>query len=251
MAVSRLNDPTVYGHRAKIGVIVPPTNSANEAEWWHMAPPGVSIHSARMPLHTDTQSDAGQAALLTDIEHYCQALAQVGPDVVVYGCTAGSMTSPPSALANAMQDFCGLPAITTAQSIVEALRALDVATVSVGTPYHDALNHHEVAFLEAEGFRVTAIEGLGYGANGPAEYRNIARIPVETVRSLAQRVDRPAAEAILLSCTDMATAGLIQALEAELGKPVISSNSATFWYALRTAGLDDRLDGFGQLFSRH
>jgi len=251
MAVSRLSDPTVYGHRAKIGVIVPPTNSANEAEWWRMAPPGVSIHSARMPLHTDTQSDDGRAALLSDIEHYCQSLAQVGPDVVVYGCTAGSMTSPPSALAGAMQEACGLPAITTAQSIVEALRALNVSTISVGTPYHDALNHHEVSFLEAEGFRVAAIEGLGYGENGPAEYRNIARIPTGDVHALAQRVDRPKAEAILLSCTDMATAGLLQDLEAELGKPVISSNSATFWYALRTAGLEDRLEGFGRLLSQH
>ena len=251
MAKSRLNDPTVYGRRAKIGVIVPPTNSANEAEWWQMAPPGVSIHSARMPLHTDTQSDGGRAALLTDIEQYCHALAQVGPDVVVYGCTAGSMTSPPSALAGAMQNFCGLPAVTTAQSIVEALRALKVSTVSIGTPYHDALNHHEVAFLEAEGFRVAAIEGLGYGEKGPAEYRNIARIPMTEVGALAQRVDRPEADAVLLSCTDMATADLLQDMEVDLGKPVISSNSATFWYALRTAGLDDQLGGYGQLLSAH
>ena len=49
----------------------------------------------------------------------------------------------------------------------------------------------------------------------------------------------------------MATAGLLQRLEAELGKPVVSSNSATLWYALRTAGLDDRLDGFGRLLSQH
>jgi len=248
---SLLDQPTVYGGRAKLGVIVPPTNSANEAEWWRLAPLGVTIHSARMPLHTDTQSDAGKQALLDDISRFCRDLAQVGPSVVVYGCTAGSMVSPPTQLADAMARFSGLPAVTTAQSIVEALRALEVSAVSVGTPYHEGLNDHERHFLEAEGFRVVQIEGLGYGAGGPDEYRNIARIDPEAVRDLAQRVDSPEADAVLLSCTDLATLEVIETLEQALGKPVISSNTATFWFALRTAGITDAVSGAGRLLSQH
>lgn len=251
MVESLLDQPTVYGARAKIGVIVPPTNSANEAEWWRMAPEGVTIHSARMPLHTDTQSAAGQAALLADIETHCKDLAQVGPSVLVYGCTAGSMVSPPTALSDAMQEFCGIPAITTAQSIVEALRALGVQSVAVGTPYHDALNRHEQAFLEAEGFLVTGIEGLGYGAGGPDEYRSIARIDGESVMALARRVDHEDADAVLLSCTDLGTLDHLRLLEQALGKPVISSNSATFWLALRKAGITDAVASGGTLLSKH
>src|SRR5690606_20084424 len=56
-----------YGWRARLGLIVPPTNTVNEAEWRIMAPEGVTIHSARMPLHTETDSDAGQAALYHDL----------------------------------------------------------------------------------------------------------------------------------------------------------------------------------------
>ena len=55
--------PTTYGWRAKIGVIVPPTNTVNEAEWQLMAPAGVSVHTTRMPLHEDTTSAAGTRAL--------------------------------------------------------------------------------------------------------------------------------------------------------------------------------------------
>ena len=70
MPESLLDRPTVYGARAKLGVIVPPTNTSNEAEWQIMAPQGVTIHSARMPLHADTESEAGKAALYDDVQRF-------------------------------------------------------------------------------------------------------------------------------------------------------------------------------------
>ena len=251
MPESLLDRPTVYGARAKLGVIVPPTNTSNEAEWQAMAPAGVTIHSARMPLHTDTESEAGKAALYEDVRRFTQDLAQMGPDVIAYGCTAGSMVTPVTGLPDFMTAEGGRPSVTTAQAIVEALRALGVSRLSVATPYHDALNDHEVAFLTEQGFEVLAIEGLGYGAAGPQEYRNVSRITPDVVFELACRVDRPEAEAILLSCTDLATLDVIARLEDKLEKPVISSNTATFWMALREAGIDDRINGVGQLLEQH
>jgi maleate isomerase/arylmalonate decarboxylase len=251
MAIDRLNDPTVYGGRAKLGVIVPPTNTANEAEWNRMAPQGVSIHSARMPLHMDTESESGRRALHDDLRRHAADLAQASVDVIAYGCTAGSMTVPASGLADFMQSASGRTSITTAQSLVEALRALGAKRVAVATPYHDALNNHEKHFLEGHGFAVVALRGLGYGANGPAEYRNIARIPPAEVLVHARSVVRDDADTVLLSCTDMATLDIIEPLERDTGKPVVSSNQATFWYALRRAGIADRLTGYGRLLAEH
>lgn len=250
-APERLSEPTVYGARAKLGVIVPPTNTANEAEWNRMAPAGVSVHAARMPLHTDTESAEGQKALYADVERYAADLAQAGVDVIAYGCTAGSMVSPVTALPDFMSETTGVPAITTAQALVEALTALGAKTVSLATPYHRTLNDHEIAFLRANGIETLAAEGLGYGEGGPDEYRNIARIPPEETAALARRVDRPEVEAIVVSCTDLATLDIIAPLEANLGKPVVSSNQATFWLALRRAGVQDRLTGFGRLLEEH
>ena len=251
MRLDRIDDPTVYGTRAKIGVIVPPTNTANEAEWARMTPPGVTIHAARMPLHLDTASEAGKTALYADVERYAGDLAQASVDLIAYGCTAGSMVSPVEGLPDFMAERTGRPAVTTAQAIVEALRALGATKVALGTPYDRALNAHEVRFLADHGVAVIHEEGFGYGAGGPQEHRNIARIRPEEVYALARRVDRPEAEAILLSCTDLATLDVIERLEAGTGKPAVSSNTATFWFALRRAGIDDRLDGFGQLLKEH
>lgn len=251
MRLDRIDDPTVYGTRAKIGVIVPPANTANEAEWARMTPPGVTIHAARMPLHLDTESEAGKAALHADLAHHAGDLALAGVDLIAYGCTAGSLVNPAESLADFMTESTGRPAVTTAQALVEALRALGASRVAMATPYDQALNEREARFLGEHGVTVVHEEGFGYGAGGPQEHRNIARIRPEEVYELAKRVDRPEAEAILLSCTDLATLDVIGRLEAETGKPVVSSNTATFWLALRRAGIGDRLDGFGRLLKAH
>ena len=248
---SLLNRSTVYGTRAKLGLIVPPTNTANEAEWNAMTPRGITVHAARMPLHVDTTSAAGKQALRDDVRRYASDLAQIGPDVIAYGCTAGSMTHPVSALPEYMSDVTRRRCITTAQAIIEALRALGARRVAVATPYHDALNDHEADFLKAHGIEPVSVRGLGYGANGIEEYRNIARITPDEVFEHARLADCPNADAVLLSCTDLATLGVIERLEAALGKPVTSSNQATFWLALRRAGIPDRFEFYGRLLRDH
>lgn len=243
--------PHPYGHRAKLGVIVPPTNTANEAEWARMVPGGVTIHAARMPLHADTGSEAGKRALYADLEKAARDLAQARVSVIAYGCTAGSLVSPITQIAQTMTGWTGTPAVTTAQALVEALRALDARRIAIATPYHDALNEHERHFLVEQGFEVLHIAGLGIGAGGAHEYRRIIEVPLEQVYAHALACDRAEADALLISCTDFPTLPLIPRLEAKLGKPVVTSNQATLWAALRRAGVADALQDFGILFARH
>lgn len=245
------SDYRPYGWRAKLGLIVPPTNTVNEAEWARMAPDGVTVHVARMPLHSDTTSDAGRAALYADIRLASTELAKAGPDVIAYACTAGSMVTPLDALTRYMEDVSGVPAVATAPALVLACRALGVTRVGLATPYHDALNAHEVDFLAACGIMTVSVHGLGIGAGGAQEYVQIARVPKEAVFEHCHAADRPDAEALVVSCTDFAAMEAIPRLENALGKPVVSSNLATFWLALRTAGIKDPIPGFGMLLARH
>ena len=240
-----------YGVRGRLGVIVPPTNTVNETEWQRMAPDGVTVHATRMPLHTDTESPDGERALFDDLAHAAGDLAAADMSVIAYGCTAGSMVEPLDRLTNFMRDSTGRPAVATAPSIVAALRALGVTKVALASPYSDAMNAHEASFLAACGIESVAMAGLGLGANGPEEFKQIARQPDGTSADVARSVDRPNAEAIVISCTDFASLETIEPLEAELGKPVVTSNQATFWAALRAAGIDDKLDGFGILLRDH
>ncbi len=242
---------SAYSYRAKLGLIVPPTNTVNEAEWAQMVPKGVTVHTHRMKLHSDTQSDIGKAALLRDLDDAIGMLAQSGADAVAYACTAGSMTTPAQSLPDTLSQRSGGTCVTTSAAIIEALKALNVASLSVATPYADALNAHETHFLTDHGFEVRRLIGLGIGAGGPSEYPRIARTPLENVRAHAKAAFVPGSDALLITCTDFPTLPLLPVLEDELGVPVVTSNQATFWAMLRAAGLDDRFNKFGQLLARH
>ena len=248
MTDAPLRHRSAYAWRAKLGLIVPPTNTVNEAEWARLMPDGVTAHTMRMVLH-DTASAAGEAALWADLEQAVGHLTPARVDVIAYACTAGSMTVPPTAMADRLSGLAKRPAATTAAAIVAALQALGVARLAVATPYHQALDDHEVAFLTGCGFAVTAIAGLGHGAGGRHEYTRIAETPLEAVAGHARSVMTAEAEALLLSCTDFPTLKLIPDLERELGVPVISSNTATLWRCLRLAGIADDRPAGGRLFA--
>jgi maleate isomerase/arylmalonate decarboxylase len=238
---------SAYSDRAKIGLIVPPTNTVNEAEWGRMMPDGVTFHTVRMPLHPPGHGTTIDT-VAKDIAAKAGELTPAGVDVVAYACTAGSMVTPPDSLCEAASALAQVPVVTTAAAIVAALRSLGARRLSIATPYHDALNGHEVAFLEAAGFEVLAIAGLGIGANGPSDYPLIARTPLDRVKAHARSVFVPGSDALLITCTDFPTLPLIAPLERELGVPVVTSNQATLWQALHTAGIRDAVADAGVLF---
>lgn len=233
-----------YSHRARLGLIVPPTNSVNEAEWQQMMPEGVTFHSHRMKLHA-----AGDASMMPDLLGAIGLLGQVRPDAIAYACTAGSMTTPSSQMPDAASEQSGHRVLTTSHALILALRAVGAKRISVATPYADALNDHEVAFLAAHGIDTLAIAGIGIGAGGPHEYVRIAQTSLADVRAHALATFDPASDALLLACTDFPTLPLIAELEAELGVPVISSNTATLWAMLRACGVTDTVRNGGQLFA--
>lgn len=238
-----------YGARARLGLIVPTTNTVNEAEWSVMtgAMEGVSFHTARMPLHAAGENDGpeGLPQVLAD------AMAQLTPaqlGCVAYSCTAGSMVNPVESLPATMQSVAEVPCTSTAAAIVAALDHLDVKRVAVATPYHEAVNEQWRSFLEGCGFAVSDIRGLGIGAGGPHEFSLIATLTAAAVEEHAMSVCAGgAADALLLSCTDMATLHMIPRLEERLGIPVVTSNTATLWRSLQLAGAPSPIAEAGRL----
>lgn len=250
MVTAKQRHKSVYSWRAKIGLIVPPTNTVNEAEWARVLPEGVTHHTVRMPIHLDHTSAKGRRALVTDICGKVRELAEARVDVVAYACTAGSMINPRHALGREVEAATGVPLVTTAAAIVDALASLDVRTISVATPYHDALNNHEVAFLAENGIETLAIAGLGLGANGPVDYPLIAQTPLDRIEAHVEAAFVMGSDAMLVTCTDFPTLLLHERLEQKLDVPVVTSNQATLWAALRRAGIGDRIPRLGALFQR-
>ncbi|MFC4358510.1 aspartate/glutamate racemase family protein [Halobium salinum] len=234
----------MYGWRGRLGLIVPSSNTTNEPEFRAHLPDGVSLHAARMRLES-VDADA-LSAMADEAERCGSLLATADVDAVAYGCTTGSLVHGPGydrEIEDRVSAAADAPAVATAASVVRALEHLGVDRVAVTTPYVDDLVAREETFLEDAGFDVVAIEGLGIEAN-----TDIGREPPESVYRRARELPTDEADAVFVSCTNYRTVEVLQTLERDLGLPVVSSNAATLWDALRTLGVDGRDVGLGRLF---
>lgn len=238
-----------YGYRGKIGLIVPSTNTVCEPEFNRMAPKGVSIHSGRIML-LGKASEESYHAMGDATGRAAEELATAEPDIIAWGCTSGSCVVPREQLEGAIVSRAGVQAVSTMSAVFEALAALGAKTISLGTPYVNFVNETEVQVLEAGGIKIAAWYGLELGET-QEERRGIGRVPPESLFRLARYVDRPESDVVFLSCTNLATIDMLDDLEKELGKPVISSNQATFWASLRRIGIRDRIEGYGSLLREH
>jgi len=244
-----LDDIKPVGWRAKIGVIVPPSNTVNEAEFNRVAPDGVSFHFTRSPLHTQPETDDFKQ-MLEDLQTAMSDLNACMVDYATYACTAGSMACPPQLLLKTMTDNGRLPANSTALAIIEALRALGANRIVMASPYTPETNDHEQKYLENHNIKVLGSVGLSLNTS-LEKIQEISRIPPTRVFEHARAADQEDAEALLICCTDFNTFDAIEPLEQALGKPVISSNSATLWHCLRGAGISDPIYGLGKLLRYH
>ena len=75
------------------------------------------------------------------------------------------------------------------------------------------------------------------------------KVSQETIYHLARQVDEPESQAVFISCVGLCTVEIIEKLENDLKKPVITSNQATMWNILRIANIQDKIEGFGRLLS--
>jgi len=215
-----------------------------EPDFYQMAPPGVTVHTARMLLREVTpdalKEMAGEAA------RAARLLKTADVDILAYGCTSGSLIRGvewEKSLKVRLEETAGVPAVTTAGAVVDGLRTLGADRVSVFTPYTDVVNMHERLFLEAHGYRVDTIRGLGLTDN-----QRIGRVSKKQLESFI--APAPGSDAVFVSCTNLPVVHLIEALEEKHRLPFVTSNQATMWAALR--GLDQsNIDGYGALLSDH
>ncbi len=228
-----------YGLRLRIGLLVPSSNTTMEPDFYRMAPEEVSVHTARMRL--DRVTPEGLIQMAEDAESAAALLSTADVDVIVYGCTTGSLVGGvewEESLVRSIHENTGVRAVSTSGAVVEALRALSARRVGVATPYTDVLNRLETEFLEDHGFQVAAIEGL-------VNNLEIGRVERGVIEGLVEAVAGEA-DTIFVSCTNLPALNLIDGLERRHGRPVVTSNQSSLWAALRDSGVKE-ITGYGEL----
>lgn len=217
-----------------------------------MAPAGVSFHFARLDVGDDARAPGAAAGMderarahITGLDVPARSLASLSPAVVVLAHTGSSYVNGfanEPALIERLAALVKTSAVTAASAIRAALHHLGVKRLALGTPYPASMSAHGQAYWRAAGFEIVGYQRL-------EGVSNIYDESEERAYTLARQADASSADAILLSGTGLPTVGVLERLESDLGKPVISSNQAMLWQALRVAGVRDAVGGFGRLLS--
>ncbi|MCE2950420.1 MAG: maleate cis-trans isomerase [bacterium] len=229
------------GWEVKLGIIVPSWNTVMEYEWQRLGGEEISVHSQRIRHLADTEADLSW--LGTQAPAAAELLSHARVQAICHGCTASGFLKTPDADLEqeaALTRATGIPTVTSSAAIVRAMRALGASRISVASPYEPWLNARLKTYLEAAGFTVVAMKGLGTQAHGS--------ISTEVVRALALEVVRPETEAVFISCSNFRTLDILAQVEQETGRPVVTSNQAALWGTLRAIGDRRALPGGGRLF---
>jgi maleate isomerase len=225
--------------RARIGVVVPMSNTNLEPDMVLLRPDDVSLHFARTGGYDlDKIPDATQMRkfAVASLDDVIASLMAALPDIILYGCTSATLSHGPAfdrEVQASIEKLAGRPAVTAAGALVEALIDLKVKQVGFCSPYTRELNHIAATFLELSGFHVVSQNYIGEDLGN---YGQGALSP-EQVIDLGKGADRTEAEAIVLSCTDMRAVETIDVLEGTLHKPVVTSNQALMYSALKRLGI--------------
>jgi maleate isomerase len=237
----------MYGKRGRIGLITLASDSSVLPEYSRVMPEDVAVYAAPIVLPRGEVTAAALSEMLEgeQLERAAELLVWSDVDVIVFACTSGSLVHGigwDRKIAGRIERASGRPATTTTTTVLAALRAVGATSLAIATPYLEEINAIERRFLEASGFTVASIGGLGCATDA-----EIGRLEPADAVSLVERVDTPEADAVFISCTNFHCLSAIAPLEQQLAKPVVTSNLAGAWAALRQIGIEDTIPGYGQL----
>lgn len=230
----------------RIGVLLPSSSTAQEWDIGRALPDDITLHVARMRLN-NVDADS-TLRVVQEIESESQKLADVDVDVIIFPATAPSSRNGPGydqELIKRISAASGKPATTASTALLEALRVLSVKKIALGAPWSASINQSVAAFLEANGVEVLAQEALGLVRN-----LEIGLLDPQTAFDVGRRVDRPEADAVMLACGNWSTFRIVDRLEHDIGKPVLTTNQVSLWHALKMIGARP-LDGPGVLLRQH
>ena len=238
---------------SRIGMIVPSSNTNAEPDCLMMVPPGVTIHTTRSggyDVAAIPDSDEMRRFARQALDQQLQLLVDGRVELIAYACTSATLADGPEfdrAFCDEITSKSGLPAVTTAGALIEAVQDLGAQRVAFTSPYVPQLAAEAVDFIEQCGFEV--VNQLGYDKALSSLEQN-ALTPQDAYQ-MGLKADHPQAELLVISCTDYRALEAVPALEQALGKPVITSNSALMYACLKQLEIDmNSIEAGGYLFTR-
>lgn len=231
--------PDRFGPRGVVAVLIPVQNSNMQPEYEMMRPDGISNQMYRFNI---TSPDTVGEAVLEVVPHTLKCW----PDMIIGGNSLEMRDWSLEKQKWYTGEFTKLAegkafALAT-DAVIAALRTVGAKRIGMMSPLSVANSQSAVDYYTAHGFEIASATALLVD-----KPENAVNVPMERVIEAFEEVDSPDVDTLLHVGGSLGIVPLVQELEDKFGKPVLSVNAATYWYALRKMGINDPIPGFGRL----
>jgi maleate isomerase len=239
----------MYGWRARVGLLLPMDNAVMEPELNSVSGlEGISFYGAR--LNTFQREDMPNNGI-----ELSKVFNELGTDVIVYSCAETAFLKGVDGnqyISKKIEELTDQPAITAMSSMVEAANFLNLKKVSLVTPYTNERTDVMIDFFKRMGIEVKGVasEDFVTRSKDPREWYECNVQPPFTAYQMAKQADHAESEAIIISATNFRTFEIIEKLEEDLGKPVITTNQAILWSVFQKLNLQTKVPGLGKLLNQ-
>ncbi|MFB3884342.1 MAG: hypothetical protein ACE144_03880 [Thermodesulfobacteriota bacterium] len=230
------------GCRARIGLIVNSGQIVTEPLYYRVAPAGVNFHASRILVergvledHADMEKEAFRAG---------RELATARVDCIAYCCTMSGILQGMEGNRNfcaRMEKETGIPTTSTLSAILEGLESLKLKRIVLISPYPEETHSAEERFFKDNGFDLVKSRSM------KLERTRFPLVRTGEIHRFCRENWDEEADGLLISCMNFNAMPCIERLEQDLGKPVVTSHSATLWKVLRMAHVHELIPGFGHL----
>jgi maleate cis-trans isomerase len=226
------------------GVLIPSTNTTVEIES-RLLPAIYQAHFGR--LMTSAPGRTFQPSREEDIDYQSRLLGTAKVALVILAQTSASLFADDydAVTTRRMSEGAGAPAITSAQAIGRAVQALGARRIAIVSPYSEEVNQRAGRYFAAK----HVLDTVAFEGFSARDSYAIGQLGPENARNAFARINRPEIEAFVVPGGNFPTMASIAAWEREFGKPVVTTNQASFWSMLRFFGAGGGVPGFGRLLA--
>lgn len=230
----------------RLGLITLATDHASEHEVARLLPPSARVYVSRISNPGPCTLD-NLRAMSDDITRAASLLLPGTPlQAVMYACTSGTVVlGEPEVAARIRRGKPGVPCTTPVTAALHAMSALGVRRIALLAPYIEEVTAGVRDYLDAHGAEVRRTASFDLEQD-----IDMSSIPPAAIRDAALALDGPDIDGVFICCTAFRAVEIIADAEATMRKPVITSNQAMAWEALKLAGYRQPVPGYGRLLAR-
>lgn len=253
MGLRNRHGPDAQGYRAIFGILGPSTNTIVQPDFDDMRPVGVTNHYSRI-IVPDTQAISDETFMAGSLEISENTIDAVhgvltcNPDYLVMGMSAVTFYGGADGgrkWRETIEAESGLELCTGSESLIKAFGAYgNIRKIALLSPYYPAANREVTRFMAD--YDIEVVRDICFKR---PSWTAIAQTPIEMMREALHRLMGEDIDALVQVGTNLSMTRLAAAAELYLDLPVLAINTATYWNALRSNGIHDKIQGFGRLLS--